>query len=216
MRRGKMRGEEGRRGREEEVEERRGGVRGDCPDRAPPRFRRSQAKASRPPSLHFPSASAAGDRSTMGFWDKADNADPLQKTVEATKMGAIVGALGTAYYLSAFESTTTAGTLMRFGAGTAGIAALGAIFSVGTCLSAQVLNEPDNAFNHFVGGCSAGLALGTRAHSFSVASMGCVTLGSLGVLAKVGHREGWRFIAPALTQAEVDAQAIAPSPKASH
>lgn len=41
-------------------------------------------------------------------------------------------------------------------------AAIGAIFGLTSCLSAQVREKPDDPLNYFIGGCAGGLTLGAR------------------------------------------------------
>uniref|UniRef100_A0A8C4R5B9 NADH dehydrogenase [ubiquinone] 1 alpha subcomplex subunit 11 n=1 Tax=Eptatretus burgeri TaxID=7764 RepID=A0A8C4R5B9_EPTBU len=73
-------------------------------------------------------------------------------------------------------------------------AAMGAVFALGTCLSAQVRNKPDDPLNHFVGGCAAGAMLGMRAHSYSTGTTACAGLGFLAMTGKFGKQQGWRIL----------------------
>lgn len=41
-------------------------------------------------------------------------------------------------------------------------AAMGAIFGMTTCLSAQARDAPDDPTNYFIGGCASGIFLGAR------------------------------------------------------
>ena len=41
-------------------------------------------------------------------------------------------------------------------------ATMGAIFGLGTCLSAQAREAPDDPLNYFIGGCASGIFLGAR------------------------------------------------------
>lgn len=41
-------------------------------------------------------------------------------------------------------------------------AAMGAIFGMTTCLSAQAREAPDDPLNYFIGGCASGIFLGAR------------------------------------------------------
>uniref|UniRef100_A0A2I3HN15 NADH dehydrogenase [ubiquinone] 1 alpha subcomplex subunit 11 n=1 Tax=Nomascus leucogenys TaxID=61853 RepID=A0A2I3HN15_NOMLE len=41
-------------------------------------------------------------------------------------------------------------------------AAVGAVFGLTTCISAQVREKPDDPLNYFLGGCAGGLTLGAR------------------------------------------------------
>lgn len=42
------------------------------------------------------------------------------------------------------------------------LAAMGAIFGLATCLSAQAREAPDDPTNYFIGGCASGIFLGAR------------------------------------------------------
>lgn len=41
-------------------------------------------------------------------------------------------------------------------------AAIGAMFGIASCVSAQVREKPDDPLNYFIGGCAGGLTLGAR------------------------------------------------------
>lgn len=41
-------------------------------------------------------------------------------------------------------------------------AAIGAVFGITSCFSAQVRGKPDDPLNYFLGGCAGGLTLGAR------------------------------------------------------
>lgn len=41
-------------------------------------------------------------------------------------------------------------------------AAIGAVFGIASCVSAQVRQKPDDPLNYFIGGCAGGLTLGAR------------------------------------------------------
>lgn len=41
-------------------------------------------------------------------------------------------------------------------------AAMGAIFGMATCLSAQARDAPEDPTNYFIGGCASGIFLGAR------------------------------------------------------
>lgn len=42
------------------------------------------------------------------------------------------------------------------------LATMGAIFGMGTCLSAQAREAPDDPLNYFFGGCASGIFLGAK------------------------------------------------------
>ncbi|XP_077439926.1 NADH dehydrogenase [ubiquinone] 1 alpha subcomplex subunit 11 isoform X2 [Vanacampus margaritifer] len=76
------------------------------------------------------------------------------------------------------------------------IAAMGAIFGMTTCLTAQVRDAPDEPVNYFVGGCASGIFLGARTHSITTGASACLGLGVLAFFGKVAKLENWRLIGP--------------------
>uniref|UniRef100_G1U3P6 NADH dehydrogenase [ubiquinone] 1 alpha subcomplex subunit 11 n=1 Tax=Oryctolagus cuniculus TaxID=9986 RepID=G1U3P6_RABIT len=83
----------------------------------------------------------------------------------------------------------------RAGRHTFTAAAIGAVFSLASCVSAQVREKPDDPLNYFIGGCAGGLTLGARTHSYGVGAAGCVYLGTMAALVKMGQLEGWELLA---------------------
>ncbi|KAM9242999.1 NADH dehydrogenase [ubiquinone] 1 alpha subcomplex subunit 11 isoform 2-T2 [Dugong dugon] len=76
-------------------------------------------------------------------------------------------------------------------------AAIGAIFGVTSCVSAQVREKPDDPLNYFIGGCAGGLTLGARMHSYGMGTASCVCMGTAAALVKMGQLEGWKvFVEP--------------------
>uniref|UniRef100_A0A7N5NZU1 NADH dehydrogenase [ubiquinone] 1 alpha subcomplex subunit 11 n=1 Tax=Ailuropoda melanoleuca TaxID=9646 RepID=A0A7N5NZU1_AILME len=76
-------------------------------------------------------------------------------------------------------------------------AAIGAIFGLTSCLSAQVREKPDDPLNYFIGGCAGGLTLGARTHSYGIGAAACAYMGTMAALLKMGQLEGWKvFAAP--------------------
>lgn len=62
-------------------------------------------------------------------------------------------------------------------------AAVGAMFGLATCVSAQVREKPDDPLNYFIGGCAAGLTLGARSEYRRVPPhTQCVTPDDFGLL----------------------------------
>lgn len=45
-------------------------------------------------------------------------------------------------------------------------AAVGAMFGLSTCVSAQVREKPDDPLNYFIGGCAGGLTLGANRNNY--------------------------------------------------
>ncbi|XP_015359326.1 NADH dehydrogenase [ubiquinone] 1 alpha subcomplex subunit 11 [Marmota marmota marmota] len=74
-------------------------------------------------------------------------------------------------------------------------AAIGAVFGITSCFSAQVRGKPDDPLNYFLGGCAGGLTLGARTHNYGIAAAGCVYMGTAAALFKMGQLEGWELFA---------------------
>ncbi|KTG03497.1 hypothetical protein cypCar_00049967, partial [Cyprinus carpio] len=74
--------------------------------------------------------------------------------------------------------------------------AMGAIFGMATCLSAQAREAPDDPTNYFIGGCASGIFLGARTHSAITGTTACFGLGTLAMFTKIGKKEGWRLTGP--------------------
>lgn len=55
-------------------------------------------------------------------------------------------------------------------------AAMGAIFGMATCLSAQARDAPDHPTNYFIGGCASGIFLGARS-KYSIHVLFIIILG---------------------------------------
>ncbi|XP_072261299.1 NADH dehydrogenase [ubiquinone] 1 alpha subcomplex subunit 11 [Pyxicephalus adspersus] len=130
----------------------------------------------------------------MGYWDIPDGTQCLEKTWIATKLAAAVGAAGSAYNVVLFPSKTVLEGIRRAGGGTLTMASLGAIFGITTCVTAQVREKPDDPINYFIGGCSSGILLGVKAHSYSTGTTACLALGGLALLAKCSKKNGWEWI----------------------
>ncbi|CAI5799225.1 Complex I-B14.7 [Podarcis lilfordi] len=130
------------------------------------------------------------------YWDIPEGTDCGRKTWLTTRLGAILGLVGSAYRLALFPSETALGAFQRATTGTVTMATLGAVFGVTTCLSAQLRDNPEDPKNYFIGGCASGAIWGARAHSFATGTAACVGLGSAAFLAKIGKKEGWRWLGP--------------------
>uniref|UniRef100_H3B1G6 NADH dehydrogenase [ubiquinone] 1 alpha subcomplex subunit 11 n=1 Tax=Latimeria chalumnae TaxID=7897 RepID=H3B1G6_LATCH len=106
------------------------------------------------------------------------------------------GLVGSAYHIVAFQPNSALEAVTRATNGTVTMAALGAIFGMTTCLSAQIREKPDEGLNYFFGGCASGIFLGVRTHSYMTGTMSCLALGTIAGLTKTGKKEGWTFVAP--------------------
>ncbi|KAM8939132.1 NADH dehydrogenase [ubiquinone] 1 alpha subcomplex subunit 11 [Pelodytes ibericus] len=127
----------------------------------------------------------------MGYWDIEDGSDCVQKTWISTKLGAIIGLVGSAYHIVAFQPKTALQGVQRATMGTLTMASLGAIFGMTTCMSAQIREKPDDPLNYFVGGCASGIFLGIKTHNYMTGTTSCLALGTIAALTKVGKKEGW-------------------------
>ncbi|XP_057697646.1 NADH dehydrogenase [ubiquinone] 1 alpha subcomplex subunit 11 [Corythoichthys intestinalis] len=132
----------------------------------------------------------------MGYWDIPEGTDCLQKTWITTKLATTLGLVGSAYHIVAFQPDTAAEAFRRAGNVTVTMAAMGAIFGMGTCLTAQAREVPDDPLNYFVGGCASGIFMGVKTHSATTGTSACLALGALGYLGKVAKVEKWRLIGP--------------------
>ncbi|XP_078411945.1 NADH dehydrogenase [ubiquinone] 1 alpha subcomplex subunit 11 [Cetorhinus maximus] len=132
----------------------------------------------------------------MGYWDSADGEECFSKTWETTRAGAGLGLVGSAYHIVALPPTNAVEALLRATNGTLTMAALGAIFGVTTCLSAQIRETENDPLNYFIGGCASGVFLGVRAHSYMTGTSACLGLGVIAALTKMGKMEGWRLSGP--------------------
>uniref|UniRef100_UPI002444E68A NADH dehydrogenase [ubiquinone] 1 alpha subcomplex subunit 11-like n=1 Tax=Nyctereutes procyonoides TaxID=34880 RepID=UPI002444E68A len=90
--------------------------------------------------------------------------------------------------------------LKTFNSGQPGVpyfsaAAIGAIFGLTSCISAQVREKPDDPLNYF-SSCAGGLTLGARTHSYGIGAAACAYMGMTAALLKMGQLEGWKVFAP--------------------
>ncbi|XP_056324671.1 NADH dehydrogenase [ubiquinone] 1 alpha subcomplex subunit 11 [Danio aesculapii] len=129
----------------------------------------------------------------MGYWDLEEGKDCVAKTWVTTKVATVVGLVATAYRMVLFKPEPPLQALTTAASLTGTMAAMGAIFGMTTCISAQVRDEPDSPANYFIGGCASGVFLGARTHSPMTGTMACVGLGTVAMLTKVGKMEGWRL-----------------------
>ncbi|XP_074164959.1 NADH dehydrogenase [ubiquinone] 1 alpha subcomplex subunit 11 [Sminthopsis crassicaudata] len=127
------------------------------------------------------------------YWDIPDGTNCHHKAYVTTKMGAAVGLAASAYHLVFVPPDSTSEALLRAGKFTFNMAAVGAIFGIASCISAQVREKPDDPLNYFFGGCAAGLTLGARMHNYTTGAAACMYMGAAAALLKAGKMEGWRL-----------------------
>ncbi|XP_050995616.1 NADH dehydrogenase [ubiquinone] 1 alpha subcomplex subunit 11 [Acomys russatus] len=118
-----------------------------------------------------------------------------RKTYLTTAFGGLIGTVASAYSVVHNPADTHLEAVARIGRYTFTAAAVGAMFGLATCVSAQVREKPDDPLNYFVGGCAGGLTLGARTHSYGTAAMGCMYMGIAATLMKIGRLEGWELFA---------------------
>ncbi|XP_004450276.1 NADH dehydrogenase [ubiquinone] 1 alpha subcomplex subunit 11 [Dasypus novemcinctus] len=127
------------------------------------------------------------------YWDIPDGTDCHRKAYAATGVGGGAGLVVSAYSVVLRPPDTFVEGVARAGRYTFTAAAIGAVFSLTSCVSAQVREKPDDPLNHFLGGCAGGLTLGARTHSYGTATAACVSMGTIAALIKIGQLEGWRL-----------------------
>uniref|UniRef100_A0A3B4F150 NADH dehydrogenase [ubiquinone] 1 alpha subcomplex subunit 11 n=1 Tax=Pundamilia nyererei TaxID=303518 RepID=A0A3B4F150_9CICH len=120
----------------------------------------------------------------MGYWDLPEGTDCVEKTWIATKLGTALAEYSLMLLITPVE------IVFLFSA------AMGAIFGMTTCLSAQAREAPDDPLNYFIGGCASGIFLGARTHSAITGTSACLGLGTLAFFTKVGKMEGWKLAGP--------------------
>ncbi|XP_077187944.1 NADH dehydrogenase [ubiquinone] 1 alpha subcomplex subunit 11 [Paroedura picta] len=130
------------------------------------------------------------------YWDIPEGTDCPRKAWLLARLGAGLGLCGSAFHLAAFQPETALQAVQRVATATVTMATLGAVFGATTCLSAQIREAPDDLLNYFIGGCSCGVILGARAHSFGTGTTACLGLGFMATMTKMGKKEGWHFLTP--------------------
>lgn len=116
-----------------------------------------------------------------------------RKAYITTALGGLCGLIGSAYSIIHNPADSNLEAVARVGRFTFTAAAVGAMFGLTTCVSAQVREKPDDPLNYFIGGCAGGLTLGARTHSYGTAALGCVYMGTAAALFKMGKLEGWEL-----------------------
>ncbi|XP_001376297.1 NADH dehydrogenase [ubiquinone] 1 alpha subcomplex subunit 11 [Monodelphis domestica] len=127
------------------------------------------------------------------YWDVPDGTSCHRKAFTTSKMGAALGVVASAYNLVFFPPESAAEGIVRAGKYTLTMAAIGAIFGITSCVSAQIREKPDDPLNYFFGGCVAGLTLGARMHNYTTGAAACVYMGAGAALLKAGKMEGWKL-----------------------
>ncbi|XP_020022090.1 NADH dehydrogenase [ubiquinone] 1 alpha subcomplex subunit 11 [Castor canadensis] len=125
------------------------------------------------------------------YTDIPDGTECHRKTYASTSIGAAVGLTTSAYSVTLNPPGSILDGVARVGRYTFTAAAVGAMFGLASCVSAQVREKPDDPLNYFIGGCAGGLTLGARTHSYGIAATGCVYMGIAAALFKMGQVEGW-------------------------
>ncbi|TRZ01425.1 hypothetical protein DNTS_015161 [Danionella cerebrum] len=133
-----------------------------------------------------------------GYWELEEGKDCVAKTVESTKFATFIGLSITGLRVVVFLAEPPLIALKTAASITGTTAAMGAIFGLTTCLSAQMREKPDSALNYFIGGCASGALLGVRTHSILTGSMSCFALGCTAALAKIAKIEDWRITGTAI------------------
>ncbi|XP_006896427.1 PREDICTED: NADH dehydrogenase [ubiquinone] 1 alpha subcomplex subunit 11 [Elephantulus edwardii] len=129
------------------------------------------------------------------YWDIPDGTSCHRKAYASTSISGTVGVFASAYSLSLNPPGTFFEGVARAGRYTFTAAAIGAVFGLASCISAQVREKPDDPLNYFIGGCAGGLTLGARMHSYGVGATACAYMGMAAALVKMGQLEGWKVLA---------------------
>ncbi|XP_038628913.1 NADH dehydrogenase [ubiquinone] 1 alpha subcomplex subunit 11 [Tachyglossus aculeatus] len=130
------------------------------------------------------------------YWDIPDGTDCHRKAYVTTKMGSGIGLIASAYNLVFYPPESLIEGMQRAGKYTFTMAAVGAMFGITSCISAQVREKPDDPLNYFFGGCAAGLTFGVRTHNYMTGASACMYLGVAAALLKMGKLEGWQIGGP--------------------
>ncbi|KAM6219529.1 NADH dehydrogenase [ubiquinone] 1 alpha subcomplex subunit 11 [Rhynchocyon petersi] len=129
------------------------------------------------------------------YWNIPDGTDCHRKAYASTSITTATGLVASAYSLSLNPPDTFLEGVARAGRYTFTAAAIGAVFGLASCVSAQVREKPDDPLNYFIGGCAGGLTLGARMHSYGVGATACMYMGTAAALVKMGQLEGWEVFA---------------------
>ncbi|TKC46326.1 hypothetical protein EI555_014181, partial [Monodon monoceros] len=129
------------------------------------------------------------------YWDIPEGTECHRKTYATTSIGGATGLIASAYSVALQTPASFLEGVARTGRYTFTAAAIGAIFGLTSCISAQVREKPDDPLNYFLGGCAGGLALGARTHSYGIGAAACAYMGMTAALVKMGQLEGWKVFA---------------------
>ncbi|MXQ83902.1 hypothetical protein E5288_WYG002432 [Bos mutus] len=145
------------------------------------------------------------------YWDIPEGTECHRKTYATTSIGGAAGLVVSAYSVALKTPTSFLEGVARTGRYTFTAAAIGAIFGLTSCISAQVREKPDDPLNYLIGGCAGGLILGARTRSYGIGAAACAYMGLTAALVKMGQLEGWQvFAEPKLAGQPLSG----PSPKA--
>ncbi|XP_076977139.1 NADH dehydrogenase [ubiquinone] 1 alpha subcomplex subunit 11 [Tamandua tetradactyla] len=128
------------------------------------------------------------------YWDIPDGTECHRKAYTSTTVGGAVGLVVSAYSVTLNPPDTFVEGVARVGRYTFTAAAIGAMFGLASCISAQVREKPDDPLNYFIGGCAGGLTLGARTRSSGTGAAACLCFGTIAALTKMGQLEGWKLI----------------------
>ncbi|XDA76558.1 hypothetical protein R6Z07F_006702 [Ovis aries] len=129
------------------------------------------------------------------YWDIPEGTECHRKTYAATSIGGASGLVVSAYSVALKTPTSFLEGVARTGRYTFTAAAIGAIFGLTSCISAQVREKPDDPLNYLIGGCAGGLTLGARTRSYGIGAAACAYMGLTAALVKMGQLEGWKVFA---------------------
>uniref|UniRef100_A0A2K5LU74 NADH dehydrogenase [ubiquinone] 1 alpha subcomplex subunit 11 n=1 Tax=Cercocebus atys TaxID=9531 RepID=A0A2K5LU74_CERAT len=124
------------------------------------------------------------------YWDIPDGTDCHRKAYTTTSIASVAGLTAAAYRVRLNPPGTFLEGVAKVGQYTFTAAAVGAVFGLTSCISAQVREKPDGPLNYFLGGCAGGLTLGARTHNYGIMSLGIAAS-----LVKMGRPEGWEMFA---------------------
>uniref|UniRef100_A0A2K6M0R3 NADH dehydrogenase [ubiquinone] 1 alpha subcomplex subunit 11 n=1 Tax=Rhinopithecus bieti TaxID=61621 RepID=A0A2K6M0R3_RHIBE len=91
-----------------------------------------------------------------------DGTDCHRKAYTTTSIASVAGLTAAAYRVTLNPPGTFLEGVAKVGQYTFTAAAIGAVFGLTSCISAQVREKPDDPLNYFLGGCAGGLTLGAR------------------------------------------------------
>ncbi|XP_072803127.1 NADH dehydrogenase [ubiquinone] 1 alpha subcomplex subunit 11 [Vicugna pacos] len=129
------------------------------------------------------------------YLDIPEGTECHRKAYASTSIGGAAGLMVSAYSIALWPPGSFLEGVARTGRHTFTAAAIGAIFGLTSCISAQVREKPDDPLNYFIGGCAGGLTLGARTHSFGIGAASCAYMGIMAALVKMGQMEGWKVFA---------------------